>query len=147
MITSTFSCSCWVSYLQGWEWSILVFPVRNLGSFLNLCAVQHLQTLSSWATSSVEEVASVGPGIRFFQLYVRRICLHWISLFKSFEDEWAFCHSKAWFINWCHGSTWVVAGDEHNLAAMLNVGDNLFFTRVRLYRRIFGILCFKMCPS
>ncbi|CAL5406070.1 unnamed protein product [Camellia sinensis] len=30
-----------------------------------LCA-----TLSSWATSSVEEVASTGPGIRFFQLYV-----------------------------------------------------------------------------
>lgn len=29
-----------------------------------------VQTLSSWATSSVEEVASVGPGIRFFQLYV-----------------------------------------------------------------------------
>jgi len=28
------------------------------------------QTLSSWATSSVEEVASTGPGIRFFQLYV-----------------------------------------------------------------------------
>eukprot|EP00245_Coleochaete_scutata_P013152 TRINITY_DN5261_c0_g1_i2.p1 TRINITY_DN5261_c0_g1~~TRINITY_DN5261_c0_g1_i2.p1 ORF type:complete len:306 (+),score=72.03 TRINITY_DN5261_c0_g1_i2:500-1417(+) len=27
-------------------------------------------TLSSWATSSVEEVASVGPGVRFFQLYV-----------------------------------------------------------------------------
>ncbi|KAK4387186.1 Peroxisomal (S)-2-hydroxy-acid oxidase [Sesamum angolense] len=27
-------------------------------------------TLSSWATSSVEEVASTGPGIRFFQLYV-----------------------------------------------------------------------------
>ncbi|VAH46047.1 unnamed protein product [Triticum turgidum subsp. durum] len=26
--------------------------------------------LSSWATSSVEEVASTGPGIRFFQLYV-----------------------------------------------------------------------------
>ncbi|GJP42482.1 hypothetical protein CLOM_g10077 [Closterium sp. NIES-68] len=26
--------------------------------------------LSSWATSSVEEVASVGPGLRFFQLYV-----------------------------------------------------------------------------
>eukprot|EP00850_Spirogloea_muscicola_P019398 SM000189S04115 [mRNA] locus=s189:174121:176949:- [translate_table: standard] len=26
--------------------------------------------LSSWATSSVEEVASVGPGTRFFQLYV-----------------------------------------------------------------------------
>ncbi|KAF6137933.1 hypothetical protein GIB67_041806 [Kingdonia uniflora] len=29
-----------------------------------------IQTLSSWATSSVEEVASTGPGIRFFQLYV-----------------------------------------------------------------------------
>ncbi|XP_047341115.1 glycolate oxidase 1-like [Impatiens glandulifera] len=27
-------------------------------------------TLSSWATSSVEEVASTGPGLRFFQLYV-----------------------------------------------------------------------------
>ncbi|KAG5406721.1 hypothetical protein IGI04_012840 [Brassica rapa subsp. trilocularis] len=27
-------------------------------------------TLSSWATCSVEEVASTGPGIRFFQLYV-----------------------------------------------------------------------------
>lgn len=31
---------------------------------------QSFQTLSSWATSSVEEVASTGPGIRFFQLYV-----------------------------------------------------------------------------
>ncbi|PON87894.1 Alpha-hydroxy acid dehydrogenase, FMN-dependent [Trema orientale] len=30
-----------------------------------------IMTLSSWATSSVEEVASTGPGIRFFQLYVR----------------------------------------------------------------------------
>ncbi|KAF2316714.1 hypothetical protein GH714_042055 [Hevea brasiliensis] len=30
----------------------------------------HPKTLSSWATSSVEEVASTGPGIRFFQLYV-----------------------------------------------------------------------------
>lgn len=59
----------------------------------------------------------------------------------------SFLSFQAWFINWCHGSTWVVAGDEHNLAAMLNVGDNLFFTRVRLYGRIFGILCYKMCPS
>ncbi|KAG0468745.1 hypothetical protein HPP92_018073 [Vanilla planifolia] len=31
-----------------------------------------IMTLSSWATSSVEEVASTGPGIRFFQLYVYR---------------------------------------------------------------------------
>ncbi|CAN8274620.1 unnamed protein product [Cochlearia groenlandica] len=29
-----------------------------------------IMTLSSWATCSVEEVASTGPGIRFFQLYV-----------------------------------------------------------------------------
>ncbi|CAL5409299.1 unnamed protein product [Camellia sinensis] len=29
-----------------------------------------IMTLSSWATTSVEEVASTGPGIRFFQLYV-----------------------------------------------------------------------------
>ncbi|KAG5590252.1 hypothetical protein H5410_040766 [Solanum commersonii] len=29
-----------------------------------------IMTLSSWGTSSVEEVASTGPGIRFFQLYV-----------------------------------------------------------------------------
>ncbi|EPS70764.1 glycolate oxidase, partial [Genlisea aurea] len=29
-----------------------------------------IMTLSSWATSSVEEVASTGGGIRFFQLYV-----------------------------------------------------------------------------
>ncbi|XP_039825908.1 peroxisomal (S)-2-hydroxy-acid oxidase-like isoform X3 [Panicum virgatum] len=29
-----------------------------------------IMALSSWATSSVEEVASTGPGIRFFQLYV-----------------------------------------------------------------------------
>lgn len=42
------------------------------------------QTLSSWATCSVEEVASTGPGIRFFQLYVsfrRSICVLsiWLS--------------------------------------------------------------------
>ncbi|XP_058731863.1 glycolate oxidase 1-like isoform X2 [Vicia villosa] len=29
-----------------------------------------IMTLSSWATTSIEEVASTGPGIRFFQLYV-----------------------------------------------------------------------------
>ncbi|CAI0548485.1 unnamed protein product [Linum tenue] len=33
-------------------------------------AADTIMTLSSWATSSVEEVASTGPGIRFFQLYV-----------------------------------------------------------------------------
>lgn len=33
-------------------------------------AADTIMTLSSWATSSVEEVASTGSGIRFFQLYV-----------------------------------------------------------------------------
>lgn len=37
------------------------------------------QTLSSWATSSVEEVASTGPGIRFFQLYVNTLTLHYYN--------------------------------------------------------------------
>lgn len=31
-----------------------------------------IMTLSSWATSSVEEVASTGDGVRFFQLYVMK---------------------------------------------------------------------------
>ncbi|KAF9683731.1 hypothetical protein SADUNF_Sadunf04G0044800 [Salix dunnii] len=33
-------------------------------------AADTIMILSSWATSSVEEVASTGPGVRFFQLYV-----------------------------------------------------------------------------
>ncbi|THU50407.1 hypothetical protein C4D60_Mb06t19890 [Musa balbisiana] len=33
-------------------------------------AANTIMTLSSWATSSVAEVASTGPGVRFFQLYV-----------------------------------------------------------------------------
>ncbi|WJX46997.1 (S)-2-hydroxy-acid oxidase [Trifolium repens] len=33
-------------------------------------AADTIMTLSSWATSSVEEVASTGPGIRFLQLYL-----------------------------------------------------------------------------
>ncbi|KAL6991488.1 Cytoplasmic glyoxalase II [Sarracenia purpurea var. burkii] len=31
-----------------------------------------IMILSSWTTSSVEEVASTGPGVRFFQLYVNK---------------------------------------------------------------------------
>jgi len=38
--------------------------------YTSLCMTLLFQTLSSWATSSVEEVASTGPGVRFFQLYV-----------------------------------------------------------------------------
>ncbi|KAI5423172.1 hypothetical protein KIW84_046237 [Lathyrus oleraceus] len=29
-----------------------------------------IMTLSSWATSSIEEIVSTGPGIRFLQLYL-----------------------------------------------------------------------------
>ncbi|VAH30597.1 unnamed protein product [Triticum turgidum subsp. durum] len=40
------------------------------GEYATARAASAAGTLSSWATSSVEEVASTGPGIRFFQLYV-----------------------------------------------------------------------------
>ncbi|KAB1222602.1 Peroxisomal (S)-2-hydroxy-acid oxidase GLO1 [Morella rubra] len=40
------------------------------GTIMVWFPIRLLQTLSSWATSSVEEVTSTGPGIRFFQLYV-----------------------------------------------------------------------------
>ncbi|KAH1210838.1 (S)-2-hydroxy-acid oxidase GLO1 [Glycine max] len=39
-------------------------------AFQKMAHPEGIITLSSWATSSVEEVASTGPGIRFFQLYV-----------------------------------------------------------------------------
>ncbi|KAL6959192.1 (S)-2-hydroxy-acid oxidase [Sarracenia purpurea var. burkii] len=35
-------------------------------------AASTIMILSSWTTSSVEEVASTGPGVRFFQLYVNK---------------------------------------------------------------------------
>lgn len=45
-----------------------------------------IQTLSTWSTSSVEEVASTGPGIRFFQLYVSlKIFPHLICYFIKFS--------------------------------------------------------------
>ncbi|KVH97360.1 Aldolase-type TIM barrel [Cynara cardunculus var. scolymus] len=46
------------------------------------CWNDHGLTLSSWGTSSVEEVASTGPGVRFFQLYVykdRNIVTHLVK--------------------------------------------------------------------
>lgn len=64
------------------------------------------QTLSSWATSSVEEVASTGPGIRFFQLYVRTIykefsrttsnILFYHQLFTAsfVSNIWSYCVSS-----------------------------------------------------
>ncbi|KAL9662329.1 hypothetical protein QQ045_027162 [Rhodiola kirilowii] len=52
-------------YLTSSLITILFIYLNNFISYLFF-----FQTLSSWATSSVEEVASTGPGIRFFQLYV-----------------------------------------------------------------------------
>ncbi|CAN1841512.1 Glycolate oxidase 1 [Linum perenne] len=48
-----------------------------------------IMTLSSWATSSVEEVASTGPGIRFFQLYVcQNYTNKWIKFTISSHLSW-----------------------------------------------------------
>uniref|UniRef100_M4CBH1 (S)-2-hydroxy-acid oxidase n=1 Tax=Brassica campestris TaxID=3711 RepID=M4CBH1_BRACM len=48
----------------------LTQKVREYATARAASAAGTIMTLSSWATSSVEEVASTGPGIRFFQLYV-----------------------------------------------------------------------------
>ncbi|GJN01724.1 hypothetical protein PR202_ga19007 [Eleusine coracana subsp. coracana] len=48
----------------------MAHPEGELATARAAAAAGTAMTLSSWATSSVEEVNSVGPGIRFFQLYV-----------------------------------------------------------------------------
>jgi len=48
----------------------MAHPEGELATARAASAAGTIMTLSSWATSSVEEVASTGPGIRFFQLYV-----------------------------------------------------------------------------
>jgi (S)-2-hydroxy-acid oxidase len=48
----------------------MAHPEGELATARAVAKHDTIMTLSSWATSSVEEVASVGPGIRFFQLYV-----------------------------------------------------------------------------
>ncbi|GMY38296.1 glycolate oxidase [Fagus crenata] len=48
----------------------MVHPEGEYATARAASAAGTIMTLSSWATSSVEEVASTGPGIRFFQLYV-----------------------------------------------------------------------------
>lgn len=48
----------------------MAHPEGELATARAVASAGTIMTLSSWATSSVEEVASVGPGIRFFQLYV-----------------------------------------------------------------------------
>lgn len=48
----------------------MAHPEGELATARAASAAGTIMTLSSWATSSVEEVSSTGPGIRFFQLYV-----------------------------------------------------------------------------
>lgn len=48
----------------------MAHPEGELATARAAASAGTIMTLSSWATSSVEEVNSVGPGIRFFQLYV-----------------------------------------------------------------------------
>ncbi|XP_042491088.1 peroxisomal (S)-2-hydroxy-acid oxidase-like isoform X2 [Macadamia integrifolia] len=50
----------------------MAHPAGEYATARAASAAGTIMTLSSWATSSVEEVASTGPGIRFFQLYVTR---------------------------------------------------------------------------
>lgn len=48
----------------------MAHPDGELATARAAASMNTAMVLSSWATSSVEEVASVGPGLRFFQLYV-----------------------------------------------------------------------------
>ncbi|XP_074566542.1 glycolate oxidase 3 isoform X2 [Curcuma longa] len=48
----------------------MAHPQGELATARAASAARTIMTLSSWSTSSVEEVNSTGPGIRFFQLYV-----------------------------------------------------------------------------
>ena len=66
-----------------WDTSVITQTLSRCADHLFF---MFFQTLSSWSTSSVEEVNSVGPGIRFFQLYVcflsawtyKKHCLCWV---------------------------------------------------------------------
>ncbi|KAL2494469.1 Peroxisomal (S)-2-hydroxy-acid oxidase GLO5 [Forsythia ovata] len=48
----------------------MAHPEGELATARAASAAGTIMTLSSWSTSSIEEVASTGPGVRFFQLYV-----------------------------------------------------------------------------
>ncbi|KAG8385265.1 hypothetical protein BUALT_Bualt03G0024000 [Buddleja alternifolia] len=48
----------------------MAHPEGELATARAASAAGTIMTLSSWGTCSVEEVASTGPGVRFFQLYV-----------------------------------------------------------------------------
>uniref|UniRef100_A0A2N9HNC3 FMN hydroxy acid dehydrogenase domain-containing protein n=1 Tax=Fagus sylvatica TaxID=28930 RepID=A0A2N9HNC3_FAGSY len=49
---------------------LALLAANAVRALLCLITCQSFHILSPWATSCVEEVASIGPGIRFFQLYV-----------------------------------------------------------------------------
>ncbi|XP_073132622.1 glycolate oxidase 1-like isoform X2 [Henckelia pumila] len=60
----------------------MAHPEGELATARAASSAGTVMTLSSWATSSIEEVASTGPGIRFFQLYVtkdRNIVTHLVK--------------------------------------------------------------------
>ncbi|KAL6546370.1 Lactoylglutathione lyase [Orobanche minor] len=48
----------------------MAHPEGELATARGASSAGTIMTLSSWGTCSVEEVASTGPGVRFFQLYV-----------------------------------------------------------------------------
>eukprot|EP00253_Pinus_taeda_P004320 PITA_04320 len=50
----------------------MAHPDGELATARAASAAGTIMTLSSWATSSVEDVSSTGQGIRFFQLYVHK---------------------------------------------------------------------------
>ncbi|XP_075523244.1 glycolate oxidase 1-like isoform X1 [Primulina tabacum] len=50
----------------------MAHPEGELATARAASSAGTIMTLSSWATSSIEEVASTAPGIRFFQLYVTK---------------------------------------------------------------------------
>ncbi|MCO5613000.1 hypothetical protein L7F22_067273 [Adiantum nelumboides] len=50
----------------------LAHPEGELATARAVASAGTIMTLSSWATSSVEEVASTGSAVRFFQLYVMK---------------------------------------------------------------------------
>lgn len=50
----------------------MAHPEGELATARAVSAADTIMILSSWSTCTVEEVASTGPGIRFFQLYVHK---------------------------------------------------------------------------
>ncbi|KAI5067020.1 hypothetical protein GOP47_0017548 [Adiantum capillus-veneris] len=50
----------------------MAHPEGELATAKAVASAGTIMTLSSWATSSVEDIDSTGPGVRFFQLYVMK---------------------------------------------------------------------------